>query len=144
MLNINMEGSRAYSQHFQIIFSCVLELHDQHKYKTHVFQSFSVNTNINHSCAPELLTQHKTSHQSCALGSMPNKNKHTYTHTHTHTYIYHQQFAYAQYIKQIIVFIGVGSSTQYIKIKHQDNIIINRLMPLSVRSKIQDITFVEI
>ena len=36
----------------------------------------------------------------------------------------------------------MGSLTQYIKINHQDNIIINRLMPISVRSKIRDITFV--
>ena len=35
---------------------------------------------------------------------------------------------------------AMGSSTRYIKIKHQDNIIINRLMPISVRCKIRDIT----
>ena len=34
---------------------------------------------------------------------------------------------------------AVGSLTKYIKIKHQDNIIINKLMPTGVRSKIWDI-----
>ena len=34
---------------------------------------------INHSSALEIPAQHKTSHQSCALGSMPNK-KHIYTY----------------------------------------------------------------
>ena len=69
---------RAYSQHFQFIFSCVLELHAQHKYNSHVLQSFSLNTNINYSCVLELLAQHKTSHQLCALGSMPNTWNHIY------------------------------------------------------------------
>ena len=36
----------------------------------------------------------------------------------------------------------MGSLAQLIKIKHQDNIIINRVMPISVRSKIQDITYI--
>ena len=93
MLNINIEGSRDYFQHFQLSF--------------HVFQSFSLSTkvstrapevlfqhkhqslmcskasrstqNINYSCAPEILAQHKTSHQSCASGFIPNKNKDIYT-----------------------------------------------------------------
>ena len=44
-----MEGSRGYSQHFQIIFSRVLEIHAQHKYNNHVLQIFSLNTtSINH------------------------------------------------------------------------------------------------
>ena len=34
----------------------------------------------------------------------------------------------------------MGSSNQYINIKYQVNIIINRLIPISVSSKIQDIT----
>ena len=38
---------------------------------------------------------------------------------------------------------GVGSSTQYIKINYQDNIIINRPMSRSVRSKIRDITMIK-
>ena len=50
ILNINMEGSRAYAQHFQIIFSCVPGLNAQHKYNNHVFQSSSLNTKhlVNH------------------------------------------------------------------------------------------------
>ena len=116
MLNVNLEGSRDYAQHFQFIFSCALDLPSQHKgfnisrvselltqhnINTHVLQSFSLNTkHLKYSCAPELLTQHKTSHQSCALGSTPNTNK--------HIYIYHQQLSYAQYIKQNIMFICSG------------------------------------
>ena len=45
---------------------------------THVLHIFSLNTNIKYSCAPELLAQHKTSHQLCASGSMPN----TWNHVH--------------------------------------------------------------
>ena len=111
-----------------MIFSCVLEVLAQHKCKyscalellskhkiliSHVLQSSSLNTEhhlpmcsrtprstqiINHSSAQEISTQHKTSHQSYALGSTPNTNKH----------IYHQQLAYAQYTKKIIMFIYSG------------------------------------
>ena len=115
MLNINMEGSRDNAQHFQFIFSCVPELHAQHKYNTHVLQSFLLNTKINHSRAPDLLSQHKTSHQSCASGSTPN-TKHFISHVlqvpcptqNIYIHIYHQQLAYTQYTKQIIMFICSG------------------------------------
>ena len=103
--------SKAYAQHqhgmlqnlcptFPIIFSCVLEIYAQHKCK--------------YSCAPEPLTQHKTSHRSSASGSTPNKNissimsfrvqaqhKHFINHVlqgrcptqNIHIHIYHQQLA---------------------------------------------------
>ena len=45
---------------------------------THVLQSFSLNTNIKYPCAPDLLAQHKTSHQLCDLGSTPNTWNHIY------------------------------------------------------------------
>ena len=61
----NMECSRAYAQHFQIIFSCVPDLYAQHICK--------------YSCALKPLVQHKTSHRSCALGSIPN-TKHFINH----------------------------------------------------------------
>ena len=44
--------------------------------------------------------------------------------------------------KQIIMFLCTGSFTWYIKIKHQNKIIINKLMSISIMSKIQDITMV--
>ena len=51
-----MEGSKAYAQHFQLIFSCVPKLHAQHKYNTHVLQSFSLNTTLtNHVLHSSLL-----------------------------------------------------------------------------------------
>ena len=50
--------------------------------------------------------------------------------------------SYTQYIKKSSFPYAVGSLTQYINIKHQDNIIINRLMPISLRSKIWYITFI--
>ena len=94
----------------------------------HVLQSFILNTNvskimcsrasrstqnINYPCAPDLLTQHKTFHQSCASRSMTNT---------TSIYIYHQQLAYALYIKQFIMFICSGVFDPiYIKVRHQDN-----------------------
>ena len=103
MLNINMEGSRAYSQHFQLIFSCAPELHAQHKYKYSCALELLAQHNINYSCALELLAQQKTSHQSCASGSPPNKNKHIYI------YIYIiNNWLTPKYIKQIIMFICSG------------------------------------
>ena len=40
------------------------------------------------------------------------------------------------------MFLCTGSLTWYIKIKHQNNIIINKLMSINIMSKIQDITMV--
>ena len=78
MLKINMEGSRAYAQHFELIFSCVPKIYAPHNYKYSCAPELLAQHNTNYSCAPELLTQHKTSHESCASGSMPNKNYHIY------------------------------------------------------------------
>ena len=118
-----IQCSRAYAQHqhgmlqilcptFPIIFSCVLELYPQHKCK--------------YSCAPEPRAQHKTSHRSCASRSMPNtKNfiNHVLQAPHLaqniYIHIYYQQLAYAQYTKQIIMFICSGVFDP--KIKHQYN-----------------------
>ena len=84
-----IQFSIAYAQHqygmlqilcptFPIIFSCVLELYAQHKCK--------------YSCAPEPLAQHKTSHRSCASGSMHNTNISSImcfkVHAQHKTYIY--------------------------------------------------------
>ena len=125
-----IQFSIAYAQHqhgrpqglcptIPIIFSCLLELLAQHK------------TSI-YPCALELLTQHKTSHQPCASGSTPNTNKHIYIICNwlTPTISNKSSCSYAMW-----------SSTQYIKTKNQGNIITNGLMPISVRSKIWDITY---
>ena len=45
---------------------------------THVLQTFSLNTNIKYSCAPDLLTQRKTSHQLCASVAIPNTWNHIF------------------------------------------------------------------
>ena len=82
----------------------------------HVFQSFYAQHKCNKSCASEYFSQHKTSHQLCASGSMPNINissimcfrVHAQHKTCIYIYIYHQQMAYAQYTKQIIMFICSG------------------------------------
>ena len=71
-----IQCSKYYAQHqhgmlqslcptFPIIFSCVLYLYAQHKCK--------------YPCAPKPLAQHKTSHRSCASGSVPN-TKHFVNH----------------------------------------------------------------
>ena len=86
-----------------------------------------------YSSSPELLAQHKTSHQSCASGSTPN----TSTHTHTHIIC---NWLMPSILNKSSCSYAMWSSTQYIKLKHQGNIIINGLMPISVRSKIWDIT----
>ena len=60
-----MEGSRDYAQHLQFIFSCVQELHAQHKnLKTHVFQILFLNTNISTHVLQSLLlsTKHEFTH----------------------------------------------------------------------------------
>ena len=86
------KASRLMPNTSNIIFSCVLEHHAQHKYKyscaPELLSQHNINYtcapeilsqhNINYSCAPKLLSQHKTSHQSCASGSIPNTNKHIY------------------------------------------------------------------
>ena len=61
---------------------------------------------INHSCALDILAQDKTSHQSCASWSTPNTNNNNWLTPNI--YIYHQQLAYAQYIKKIIMFICIA------------------------------------
>ena len=67
-------------------------------------------------CALELVAQHKTSHQSCDSWSMPNTRKHIYIICNwiTPNISNKSSCSYA-----------VGSLTQYIKIKHHGNIIIN-------------------
>ena len=87
MLNINMEGSRAYAQHqhgrlqglcptHPIIFSCVLELLAQHKGMYSRSRASRSTQIINHSSDPKLLSQDKTSRQSFSSRSTPNTNKH--------------------------------------------------------------------
>ena len=44
MLNINMEGSRAYAQHIQLSFHVFQSFSLNTKVSTHVLQSFSLNT----------------------------------------------------------------------------------------------------
>ena len=93
MLNIHMEGSKAYAQHFQLSFHLLQSFLFNTKVSNHVLHSSLLNKNhqslmcsraprstqiINHSCAPKLPVQHKTSYQSCASGSIPNTNKHIY------------------------------------------------------------------
>ena len=73
------------------LFMCSRASRSTQSVITHVLQSSLLNTNhqslkcsrashstqiINHSSAPELPAQHKTSHQSYASGSTPNTNKH--------------------------------------------------------------------
>ena len=44
MLNINMEGSKAYAQHIQLFFHVFQIFSLNTKVSTHVLQSFSLNT----------------------------------------------------------------------------------------------------
>ena len=115
MLSINMEGSRAYAKQFQFIFSCVPEVSAQHKcLKTHVPQRFSLNTNISTHVLQILFLNIK--HQFIHVLQISSLNtKHLINHvlqgplpTQENTYIYHMKLAYAQYIKQIIMFICSG------------------------------------
>ena len=72
MLNTNMECSRAYAQHFQIIFSYVPKLYAQHKCKYSCAPEPLTQHTCKYSCSLESLAQHKTPHRSCASGSTPN------------------------------------------------------------------------
>ena len=101
-------------QTFPIIFSCVPELYAQHKCK--------------YSCAREPLTQHKTSHRSCALDSTPNT---------TNIYIINN-WLMPNIQRKLSCSYVVWQLIQ----KKNFNIIImiNRLIPINGRSKIQDIT----
>ena len=145
MLNINMKCSRSYAQHFQLYF--------------HVFQSFMLNTNnlIDHVLQGPRPTQkislimcfmvhaqHKTYTYIYIINNwlMPNiqrKSSCSPNTKHIYTYIINNSLTRNIQSKSSCSY-AVGSLTQYIKINHQDNIIINRLVPISIRSKIQDIT----
>ena len=89
MLNINMEGSRAYAQHIQLYFHVFHSFSLNTRVSTHVLQRFFLNTNhqslkcsrasrstqiINSSSAPELPTH--TNHQSlkCSRDSRSTQN----------------------------------------------------------------------
>ena len=112
-----MDWSRAYAQYFHLYF--------------HVFQSFMLKTKCKYSCSLEPLAQHKKAHQSCHSGSMPN-TKHIYT-----------------YISSTIGLCPIYKTNHHVhmqwglwpNIKYNINIIImiNRLMPISGRSKVRDI-----
>ena len=101
------------------------------KLSFHVFQSFMLNTNVSKLMCSE--ASHSTQNVSSTMFFRVHAQ-------HKQTHIYHMQLPYAEYIKQSSCSYAVESLTQYIKIKYQGNIIINALMPISVRSKIQDIT----
>ena len=96
--------------------SCVRELLAQHKYK--------------YSCAPELLVQHKhqipmcfrAPHSTQNISSMMCFKDHA---QHMKSYIKHMQLAYAQYNKQIIMFMCSGVLDPIYQLKHQSNIIRN-------------------
>ena len=97
----------------------------------HLFQSFSLNTNIKYSCAPEFLAQHKTSNQLMCFRVHAQ---------HMKSYIKHIQLAYAQYIKQIIMFMCTGVLGPIYQLKHQSNIISNGAYAHKCQVKIRDIT----
>ena len=89
---------------------------------------------INHSSALELPAQHKTFPQSCASGSIPNTNKHIYIYIINNWLMSNiENTSSCSY--------AVRYSTQYKNKNIKIIIIINRHMPISVRSKIRDITF---
>ena len=110
MVNINMECSRVYAQHFQLYF--------------HVFQSFMLNRKCKYSRAPKSFPQHKTYHRSCASGSTPN-TKHFINHVlqgpcpTQNIYIINNWLTPNIQNKSSCSY-ALGSSTQY-KIKHQYN-----------------------
>ena len=119
MLNINLECSKAYAQHFKFLSFHVLQSFMLNtNINNHVLQSFLLNTNIKYSCALELLAQHKTN-SSIMCFRVHSQHKKIYI------YIYHMQLAYAQYIKQIIMFMCSGVLDPIYQLKHQSNIITN-------------------
>ena len=111
----------------------------------HVFQSFMLNKNINtHVIERFLLNTTLITH---VLQSSSLNTKHLINHvlqgphpTQTSIYISSTIGFHPIYKTKSSCSYAVEYSTKYIKIKHQDNIIINRFMPISVRSKIHDIT----
>ena len=142
-----MEGFRGYAQHFQILSFHVFQSFSLNtNVSTHVLRSSSLNTNINYPCSLELLAQHKTL-STHVLQSSSLNTKHIINHVlqgpcqtkQAYIYIINNWLMLNIYKKSSCSYV-VGSWTQYIKIKYQDNIIINKLMPISVRLEIRDIT----
>ena len=160
MLNIKLEGSRAYAQHFQFL-------------SFHVLQSFMLNINVSslmcsigsrshkykYSCAPELLAQHKQQILMCSRASCSTQTSNTHVpQSSRSTKISHQLCASKSTPitwNHIHKTYGIGLRPIYkknhhvhmqwglrpnIKINIKIIIIINRHMHICVRSKIQDIT----
>ena len=131
MLNINLEGSKYYSQHLQFIFSCASELHAQHKgFHNSCVPELLAQHKYKHSCVRELLTQHKNQIPMCSRAPRSTQNISSITcfrvHTqHMKSYIKCMQLAYAQYIKQSIRFMCSGVLVPTYQLKHQSNIISN-------------------
>ena len=71
MLNIKLECSRDYFQHFQSYNSCVPELSLNTKSNHSCSPELTLNTKFNHSCALNLALNTK-SHHSCTSGITPN------------------------------------------------------------------------
>ena len=100
---------------------------------SYLFMCFraSFSTQMFHnSCSPELLAQHK--HQILMCSRAPRSTKNissikcfTVHAQHMKSYIKHIQLAYAQYIKQIIMFMCSGVLDSIYQLKHQSNIISN-------------------
>ena len=114
------------------IFSCASELHAKHK-------------GFHKSCVIELLAQYKHQILMCSKASRSRKNISSTmcfrVHSqHTKSYIKHIQFAYNQYIKQIIMFMCTGVLGQIYQLKHQSNIIRNGAYSHKCEVKMRDIT----
>ena len=96
------------------IFSCSSELHAQHKcfHNSRVLDLLAQHK-YKHSCAPELLTQYKHQVSMCSRAPCSTQNISSImcfrVHAqHIKSFIKHMSLAYAQYIKQIIMFISIG------------------------------------
>ena len=131
MLKINLEGFKAYAQHFQFIFSCASLLHAQHKcFHNSCVPEVLTQHKYKHSCAPNILSQHK--HQILMCSKAPHSTKNISSimcfrvHAqHMKSYIKHMQLSYSQYIKQIIMFMCSGALDPKYQLKHQSNITSN-------------------
>ena len=78
-ININMEGSRDYSQHIQLSFHVFQSFSLNKNVSTHVLQSFLLNTNYQSLMCLELLAQQESS-ITHVLQSFPLNTKHLINH----------------------------------------------------------------
>ena len=101
MLNINLEFSKVYSQHFQSYKSCVLELMLNTKSHNSCAPELMINTIFYNSCVPEFVLNTKY-HHLCVSGFTPNTLYNSIMHSVFCTFCYNNHLSICIKVNHII------------------------------------------